>query len=62
MADDHDHDHDHDDGHEANDHGETGETRVTAPMQAFTDREVGIGIAVLVVGLVLTFGLGLALA
>ncbi|WP_435116166.1 DUF7550 family protein [Halolamina sp. C58] len=45
-------DHDHDDGDEG---------RVTAPMQEFTTGEAGIGAAVLVVGLVLTFGLALGL-
>jgi len=45
-------DHDHDDGDEG---------RVTAPMQEFTSGEAGIGAAVLVVGLVLTFGLALGL-
>ena len=44
-------DHDHDD--------ESG--RVTAPMQEFTTGEAGIGAAVLVVGLVLTFGIAFGL-
>ena len=35
--------------------------RSTAPMSDFTGREVGIGFVVLVVGLVVTFGLPLAL-
>jgi len=48
--DDHDHDHGDDEG------------RVTAPMQEFTSGEAGIGAAVLVVGLVLTFGLAFGLA
>lgn len=44
------------------DHGNTdGEGRTTAPMQKFTTSQVGIGVAVLVVGLVLTFGLALGL-
>lgn len=45
-------DHDHDD------HGDD-EGRTTAPMQEFTSQQVGIGVAVLAVGLVLTFGLAL---
>ncbi|WP_202593849.1 DUF7550 family protein [Halolamina rubra] len=48
--DDHDHDHGDDEG------------RVTAPMQEFSTGQVGIGFAVLVVGLVLTFGVALTLA
>lgn len=42
------------------DHGES-EGRVTAPMQEFGMGQVGIGIAVLLVGLVLTFGLAFGL-
>lgn len=34
--------------------------RTTAPQSDYTTRQVGIGLAVLVVGLVLTFGLALA--
>lgn len=45
----------HDDDH-AHDHGDD-EGRITSPMQEFTTQQVGIGVAVLVVGLVLTFGL-----
>jgi len=43
------------------DHGDD-EGRVTAPMQEFSTGQVGIGFAVLVVGLVLTFGVALTLA
>lgn len=35
--------------------------RVTAPMQEYTGSQVGIGVAVLLVGLVLTFGLAFGL-
>jgi hypothetical protein len=49
-----DHDHGHDEPAE--------DERVTSPMQEFTTGQVGIGFAVLVVGLVLTFGVALALA
>jgi len=45
--------HDHDD-HES-------EGRVTAPMQEFGMGQVGIGLVVLLVGLVLTFGLAFGL-
>ena len=48
------------------DHGHEGPEpegieRTTAPQQPFGNREVGIGFAVLAVGLVLTFGIALAL-
>ena len=46
-------DHGHDDGEEG---------RVTSPMQEFTTGQVGLGFAVLAVGLVVTFGLAVALA
>lgn len=36
-------------------------TRETAPMSAFTARQVGIGAAVFVVGVVVTFAIPLAL-
>lgn len=49
--------HDGNDDHEDHsDHGD-GSERTTAPMQAFSTAQVGIGFAVLLVGLVLTFGL-----
>ncbi len=48
------------DDHGHDDHGGD-EGRVTAPMQEFTTGQVGKGAAVLVVGLVLTFGLALGL-
>jgi hypothetical protein len=38
------------------------EGRVTSPMEEFTTAAVGRGLAVLVVGLLLTFGIALALA
>ena len=44
------------DDHGHDDHGDD-EGRVTSPMQEFTTGQVGMGAAVLVVGLVLTFGL-----
>ncbi len=51
MADEHGHD-----------HGDPeGIVRTTAPQQDFDTRQVGIGLAVLVVGLVLTFGIALGL-
>jgi hypothetical protein len=37
------------------------EGRVTSPMQEFTTGQVGVGFAVLLVGLVVTFGLPLLL-
>lgn len=45
------------------DHDEHGnsEGRVTSPMQEYGTREVGVGFAVLVVGLVVTFGLAVGL-
>lgn len=43
------------------DHAESGETRQTSPMQAYDTREVGLGAAILAGGLVLTFGLAVAL-
>lgn len=47
---DHDH-HPHEDGEDV---------RVTAPMQEFTTGQVGVGFAVLAVGLAVTFGIALA--
>jgi hypothetical protein len=44
--------------HEHHPHGDD-EGRVTSPMQAFTTGQVGIGFAVLLVGLAVTFGLPL---
>ncbi len=51
MADDHGHDHPEPEGI----------VRTTAPQQAFGSREVGVGLVVFAVGLVLTFGIPLAL-
>ena len=48
------------DDHDHDDHGEH-DGRVTSPMQAYGMGHVGIGIAVLLVGLVLTFGLAFSL-
>lgn len=36
--------------------------RVTSPMQEFTTGQVGVGVAILVVGVLVTFGVPLALA
>jgi len=47
--------------HEQHPHGEDEDGRVTSPMQAFTTGQVGIGFAVLLVGLAVTFGLPLLL-
>jgi hypothetical protein len=56
---------DHADDHDGDDHHDhpepEGPVRTTAPQQAFTSSQVGIGFAVLAVGLVLTFGLALGL-
>jgi len=43
------------DDHNHDEHGDS-EGRTTAPMQEFSTGQVGIGVAVLVVGLLLTFG------
>ena len=53
--DDHGDDHDHD--HHVDDDG-----RVTSPMQEFSTSQVGVGLAVLAVGLLVTFGLPLLAA
>ena len=42
---------------EAHGHDVEGLDRVTAPMQSFGTREVGVGFVVLAVGLAVTFGL-----
>ena len=57
MSDDHDDSH----GHGA-DHDKGQRERTTAPQQAYDTGQVGVGIAVLVVGLLLTFGVARALA
>jgi hypothetical protein len=46
--------------HEHHPHSD-GEGRVTSPMQEFTTGQVGIGVAVLLVGLAVTFGVALLL-
>ncbi|MFB6157393.1 MAG: hypothetical protein ABEJ34_06085 [Haloferacaceae archaeon] len=50
--------------HEDHDHHphESDEGRVTSPMQEFDTGQVGVGLAVLVVGLAVTFGVPLLLA
>lgn len=55
MADHEDHDH-----HPHQSEEETG--RVTSPMQPFGTSEVGVGFAVLLVGLAVTFGVPLLFA
>lgn len=47
--------------HDSYDHGGNEENRVTSPMQGFTTRQVGIGTAILVVGLLVVFGVPLLL-
>jgi hypothetical protein len=60
MSDHADHDHA---GDEPDHHEHEAELeRVTAPMQEFSTREVTVGFVVLLVGLVVTFGIPLALA
>ncbi|MFB6079438.1 MAG: hypothetical protein ABEJ81_00300 [Haloferacaceae archaeon] len=44
------------------DHDEDDNLRVTSPMQAFSTDQVGVGIAVLVVGLAVTFAVPLLFA
>jgi hypothetical protein len=70
MADEHDHHDDHDHGHEDRPEYDPSTKelperapplRSTAPQSDYTMRDVGVGFAVLAVGLVLTFGLSLAL-
>lgn len=53
--------HEHHAEHEHAAHESAEEGRVTAPMQEFTTGQVGFGLAVLVVGLLLTFGLAFGL-
>jgi len=55
---------DHDDEHHDETHGDApaGEDhRITSPMQSFTTSQVGTGLVVLVVGLVVVFGVPLLL-
>ncbi|MFB6303300.1 MAG: hypothetical protein ABEH78_10640 [Haloferacaceae archaeon] len=60
--DDHDDGHGHEDhGHDDHGHGDDEDHRVTSPMQEFTSSQVGIGFAVLLVGLAVTFGVPLLL-
>lgn len=51
---------DHDDHGDHDAHGDD-DGRTTAPMQEFSTGQVGVGFAVLVVGLVLTFGVAFGL-
>lgn len=63
MSDHDDHGHDgHGDHDETHGHDVEGLERTTSPMQEFTTREVGIGFAVLVVGLLVAFALPLLAA
>ena len=48
-------------GEDGHGHGEADAERVTSPMQPFTTAQVGVGAAVAVVGLLVTFGLPLLL-
>jgi hypothetical protein len=53
---------DHDDhGHGHEDWANPGPDRETSPMQQFSTRDVGVGVAVMLVGLVVVFGLPLVL-
>ncbi|WP_152040382.1 DUF7550 family protein [Salinigranum salinum] len=61
MEDTHGDDH-HPGDHDHGDHESSGDERVTSPMQEFSTSQVGIGLAVLAVGLVVTFGLPLLAA
>lgn len=54
-------DHAHDDDHGHGDH-EDEDGRVTSPMQDFSTSQVGVGFAVLAVGLLVTFGIPLLAA
>lgn len=52
----------HDDhAHDDHAHGDDEDLRVTSPMQEFTSGQVGVGFAVLLVGLAVTFGIPLLL-
>jgi hypothetical protein len=63
MSDHDEHGHEnHDDHDDHSEHSsEEGLERVTSPMQQFSSREVGIGTLILAVGLLVTFGIPLAL-
>ena len=54
-------DHGDDHGHGHGDH-EDDDGRVTSPMQEFSTSQVGVGLAILAVGLLVTFGLPLLAA
>lgn len=47
--------------HDDHDHEGGDEGRVTSPMQEFSSGQVGVGLLVMIVGLVLTFGLAFGL-
>jgi hypothetical protein len=48
--------------HDHGDHQSSDDERVTSPMQEFSTSQVGVGLAVLVVGLVVVFGIPLLAA
>lgn len=48
-----------DEDHAEHSHERSEDLRVTSPMQGFTTGQVGVGIAVLIVGLVVVFGVPL---
>ena len=59
----HDDTHGHDDVHgETHGHDVEGLDRITSPMQGYSMKQVGIGFAILFVGLLVTFGLPLLAA
>jgi hypothetical protein len=55
-------DHAHDDGHGHGDHHDHESGRSTAPQSDYTNREVGIGLAIALAGMVLVFLVPLLLA
>jgi hypothetical protein len=58
MDDTHGDDH-HPGDHDHGDHQGSDDERVTSPMQAFSTSQVGLGLVVLAVGLLVTFGIPL---
>jgi hypothetical protein len=61
MADTHGDDH-HAGDHDHGDHQNSDDHRVTSPMQEFSTSQVGTGLVILVVGLIVTFGIPLVAA
>jgi hypothetical protein len=61
MDDTHGDDH-HPGDHDHGDHQGSDDERVTSPMQAFSTSQVGLGLVVLAVGLLVTFGIPLLAA